>query len=390
MGENVWVIEHGESLLWDLNFNGGDIMNLNHYKFKEVCIYLNNHCNFSCHYCFLDNKYKAEVSNALLINILEFIKHYADSKNFHLHFFGTEPLLSWDRLYTGLKWVEGHAPYWSTGITSNMSLMSWCKAKVLIKHGVSVLASLDGVEDVHNKYRVFRNNRPTWNRVLRGIQTFAELGGQYGIAMTMIPEEIDHLLENVQFLYSISPKPRFIALNKAIDHWTTPYDSQKLYKNMRAVADWWIQTDANYPLQFLHKGCNDFKNFPQSLNKSRWTCGALWGSFGIDWKGDVYPCHRLIYSDAYKIGDIHSDIEPRWIDYFRSLDFNQCHLCPQISCGTCFVHNEQLTGSIFKIPSESCQVEAIRNQVVGDVFTDWKQKTYSPLDKCNNKKIREE
>jgi len=344
-------------------------MNLKKYKFKEVCIYLNNHCNLNCKYCFLDNKYHEEISTETLINTLEFIKHYADPEHFHLHFFGTEPLLSWEKLYTALKWIDGHAPHWGKGITSNMTLMTYYKANILIKHNVQVLASLDGIKEVHNKYRVFRNNRETWNHVMYGIQIFAGQGGNYGIAMTMIPENLDKMLESVQLAYSIYPKPRFIALNKVVDHWATIYDSRKLYKNLKKVAEWWMETDPNYPLQFLHKGCKSFET--KHVYRSRWTCGALWGSFGIDWKGDIYPCHRMIYSDAYKIGDIHSDLDPRWIDFFRSLDFTQCHLCPQFSCGTCYVHNEQCTGSIFNIPPETCKVEAIRNQLIHEIYKDW-------------------
>ncbi len=351
-------------------------MNLQNHKFKEVSIYLNNHCNLKCKYCFLDDKFHYEISTDTLINTLEFIKQYADPKGFHLHIFGTEPLLSWDKLYTAIKWVEGFAPHWGVGITSNMTLMTYARAWFLAKHNVYVLASLDGMEESHNKFRLFRNNKGSFNRVMRGIRNFSYHSDKFGIAMTMTPENLPNLLENVQFAYGLKPKPQFIALNKIIDHWDTSYDSKILYKKLKDVAEWWIETDPSYPLQFLHKGCvayHDIKKSKKSLETSyrgRWTCGALWGSFGIRWDGTIFPCHRMV-EQGWDIGHISTDLDPSWITFYRSLDSTQCHLCSNFSCGTCFVHNYYTSKSIYKIPPSSCAVESIRNQLVRDIYPAW-------------------
>ena len=126
---------------------------------------------------------------------MEFILKYADPKDFHIHFFGTEPLLSKEKLYTALKWIEGFAPHWRRGITSNMTLMTYPTANMLRRYKVDVLASLDGMEQSHNRFRVFRNGRGTWERTVMGIQAFSHYSKKFGIAMTLTPENVPHMLE---------------------------------------------------------------------------------------------------------------------------------------------------------------------------------------------------
>jgi uncharacterized protein len=344
------------------------------YKFRDVFLFLNNHCNLKCSYCFLDDKYRYEIRTDVLVNALEFIKRHADPKRFHIHFFGTEPLLSWDKLYMALRWIDGHAPHWSRGITSNMTLMTYARGYVLAKNNVSVLASLDGAEESHNRYRRFRNNRPSFKRVLQGIRMFSYHSTNFGVAMTITPENLPHLVQNVQFVYDLNPRPQFIALNKIVDHWTTPYDVRMLRERLEEVTEWWVETDPDFPLQFLHKGCEDFaRTNGRPMTKSRWTCGALFGSYAIRWDGKIFPCQRMT-TDGWDIGDLDSGIAPEWVEFYRSLDFTQCHLCPVFSCGTCYVHNYFNTGTIHQIPAETCKFESIRTSTINEVYPRWREK----------------
>ena len=135
-----------------------------------------------------------------------------------------------------------------------------------------------------------------------------------------------------------------------------------------------MKTDPTFPLQFLHKGCQDYQRLykvPRNI-RERWTCGALWGSFGINWDGTIYPCHRMI-GKGWEIGHIQTDIDPRWIDYYRSLNMSQCHFCPNFSCGTCYVVNYHTTGSIHTIPPDTCAFESTRNQLVREIHPHWSQ-----------------
>lgn len=146
----------------------------------NVTIMLTLDCNFRCPYCFETLK-KENISNKLQ-NIVHFITNFLvdnDIKHLNINWFGGEPLLEilniekvYNSIYPLCK-LKGIS-YDST-ITTNGYLLSKHIYKKLKNMQVSTFQiTIDGIEQIHNKYRYLINGKGTFNKIVTNLLTILE------------------------------------------------------------------------------------------------------------------------------------------------------------------------------------------------------------------------
>ena len=136
-------------------------------------------CNLGCQYCYYlekDQLYPEDESFKMPETILEkYIKQHIETSpddiiTFSWH--GGEPiLLGLDYFRKIVEFQRRHRPRDKTilnGIQTNGTLLDdeWCN--FFAKEGFAVGISIDGPEDLHDRFRVTKDNRHTFEQVMNG------------------------------------------------------------------------------------------------------------------------------------------------------------------------------------------------------------------------------
>ena len=147
----------------------------------KITLQLTQDCNFRCKYCIYseDKNFKQRTHSHKTMSldtakraILFYRDHAVDSKFYDIGFYGGEPLLEWNLLEEIVIFAEKElaGKLISFSLTTNASMLTASKAAFLEEHNVSVLVSLDGIKEINDKNRVFRNGRGTTDVVLENLQ----------------------------------------------------------------------------------------------------------------------------------------------------------------------------------------------------------------------------
>jgi len=342
-------------------------------KFDHFSINLNDKCNLRCKYCFITEKGNNEISYESLNNFRKFVNKYKRGRYPHVHVFGTEPLISWDKLRFLINFASIYK--WEVGVTTNATLITKNKAEYLAKHKVKLLVSYDGSRKSHNKFRVFRSGHGSWSRVVRSLKYLREAGVEYGCAMTLTPENLPYLMHNVKSAASRGFK--FIALNPLFvsgKEKAPEYDWELLREKYRQVASWALKHKV--PLSFTWGAMESYSR-PESRAPLSATCGALKGSIAVDYDEKLYICHRACGRPEFQVGDLKTGPIPEIVEAYRSRDVNECHFCPLFhqrgSCGHCYIIALDLTGDMMKLPEVVCLYQNIIHDIDLDLYNQFKE-----------------
>lgn len=99
-------------------------------------------------------------------------EHIGETKN--IVFYGGEPLINFSTIESAVKYArkleESNSFNGKIQFTmfTNCSLVTKSIAKFLSKNNITIIASVDGPRDIHNQMRLFRNQEPTFDQVLKG------------------------------------------------------------------------------------------------------------------------------------------------------------------------------------------------------------------------------
>lgn len=128
-------------------------------------------CNFMCSYCYEQGTTPITMDKTIEDNILSYVNNQ-NSKNMNITWYGGEPLMNFksiERLTKGfinLKKFD-HINY---RIVTNGYFLDEKKCFFFAKQNVTnIQVTLDGTSQTHNKSRIAKNGRPTFNRILTNL-----------------------------------------------------------------------------------------------------------------------------------------------------------------------------------------------------------------------------
>ena len=281
-------------------------------------------CNLKCHYCYyLD---KAEIYGGreprMTEQMLEhFVKEYIRANDVAEVFFnwhGGEPLLAgldfyrkavaFQQKYAGGKKIHNT-------LQTNATLITPQWAQFFRANGFLIGVSLDGPQNVHDRYRGGKGGASVYDRVIRGIMELYRAGVQYNVMATVNKQSEGRALEIYQFLKSAGT--RFIQFMPVVEHvkdglivspetkgaklasWSV--SAAGFGKFLCDIFDYWVRNDVGkvFVNQFdaaLACWCG----VQPGLCAFAQTCG---GNAVIEHNGDLYPCDHFVYQD-YRIGNV--------------------------------------------------------------------------------------
>lgn len=282
-------------------------------------------CNLNCTYCYyLDKESCCVGEDAMSIKLLEkIIKEYIeinDNEQIVFDWHGGEPLI------LGLDYLKkiveiqrryrGNKNIYNT-IQTNATLLNDDIALFLRDNNFLVGVSIDGPQDVHDKFRKDKGGNPTFLKVMRGVEllhrysvdfntmtTISKAGEGRGLEIYMFLKNIgSHYMQFMPVLECVNPKSNKIVSpddkDASLAIWSV--NSMEYGKFMCDIFDYWVKNDVGtYFVNLFDSTLANYCGLNPGTCVYSETCGA---NAVMECNGDIYPCDHFVYPQ-YKLANV--------------------------------------------------------------------------------------
>ena len=275
-------------------------------------------CNLDCHYCYYLKKeylYPKGESFRMPEDILEeyivqHIKAYPEAViRFSWH--GGEPtILGLDYFRKIVALQRKHQPSdqrTMNGMQTNGTLLDeeWCR--FLKEEGFAVGLSLDGPQDMHDRYRLTKDQKSTFEATMRGYEILRQHGVNCDILCVVNAHNVRHPNEVYRFFKEI--KAPYVSFLPMVER--QPEAESGVSRNtmsaeawgdfLYAIFDEWVEQDVGLiKVQIFEEATRTAFEQEHSLCIFRPVCGDI---PVIEHNGDFYSCDHYV-DDEHRLGNI--------------------------------------------------------------------------------------
>jgi uncharacterized protein len=275
-------------------------------------------CNLGCRYCYYLEKellYPKGESFRMPDDVLEeyIIQHIDASPETVIRFswHGGEPtVLGLDFFRKVVALQREYQPpdrRIVNGIQTNGTVLDedWCR--FLAEEGFAVGLSLDGPREMHDRFRVTKDGRPTHEQTMRGYNLLREHGVHTNILCVVndhnvrVPLQVYRFLKHVgaqyiSFLPMVEPQP---DAEGGVSPISVPAEAWGEF--LCTVFDEWRDRDiGRVKIQIFEEATRTAFNQKHSLCIFRSTCGDI---PVVEHNGDFYPCDHYVEAE-HRLGNI--------------------------------------------------------------------------------------
>jgi uncharacterized protein len=318
---------------------------------QTLVVNVTNQCNLSCTYCYeygedkivdTENgkqpKFMSEATARASVDFM--LRESRDNPTAHMTFFGGETLMNFPVLKSTMDYARRRAAELGKtvdfSLTTNATLLRPEIIEFLAENRVGVTISIDGPEDIQDKFRVFKNGMGSYEIAAPKIKALLarHRSRPIGARVTLTRQTLDvrriyaHLTEDMGF-WEVGFAPVTTAPQRGYAIGDGGFD--ELLAQFRALADDYKAA----ALENRHHGFSNVRETLQELHQGHakaYPCGAGLGLMGVATDGDVALCHRFAGSDAHKFGDVHNGVS--WEQQQAFLDSH--HINEKTDCRTCW------------------------------------------------------
>lgn len=289
-------------------------------------------CNMDCKYCFYlekENLYPGRDNWRMNEEILEsFIRQYIESQSvpqINFTWQGGEPTLLGLEYFKNVvrlqkKYSDGKSinnSFQTNGVLLNDE---WCQ--FFKETNFLVGLSVDGPEDLHDHYRVFKGNQPSFAKVMNGLALLKKHNVEFN-TLTCInrvnsyePQRVYNFLKEIgstfhQYIPIVERRadtktsrnlelvsPEF-AGDAQLTGWSV--EPEQYGRFLIGVFNEWLKSDVGRIfVQMFEVSLESWYGRPQSLCVFRETCGT---AMALEHNGDLYSCDHFVYPEN-KLGNI--------------------------------------------------------------------------------------
>ncbi|WP_055108608.1 radical SAM/SPASM domain-containing protein [Paenibacillus ihumii] len=338
---------------------------------NSITFQMSQNCNLRCSYCPYSNNGIYENRTHLAKNIkwetikkgIDFlITHSKDVDHLHVAFYGGEPLIAKDLVISTMEYTLNrvNGKDISFGMTTNATLLDDEFAKAACNYNLTIMVSLDGPKEIHDKNRSYASGRGSYDVLYQNIKR--------------IKEKYPQLYERLKFNAVISPgsnyrqifdffrsnqdivDPSKVSFNTLSLNYTDSsfgyeedYFAERNYETLKAYLILLGKLKIE-PISY-HKTDIEtifsFKEFftpikdTSSVAHPSGTCIPGLKKLFVDVNGDFFPCERINENSTFmRMGNVEQGFE---IDKVREIlnvgsvteehckdcwAFHCCSLCP--------------------------------------------------------------
>ena len=182
-------------------------------KLISLRLELSGYCNGHCKYCIV---YGNQIEKKEILDIesswdwltsLSWFKHIKD-----IFIIGGEPMLHYKDIFFILNHFDG-----TVGFSTNGTLITKEIAQQLSKYNVMVYVSIDGANESDNVNRVYKNGKPMYPDIIKGLDLLEAAGVRKGLFMVATPNTVNNISDNIQ---KLTQKYKFKRIGYSLPHWT--------------------------------------------------------------------------------------------------------------------------------------------------------------------------
>lgn len=319
--------------------NEKDLVNLKYFRYLsddtlEIMLIVTRNCNFRCPYCYekheSDKVMKWETYQKI-IKLVETILNAKKIKKIVVGFFGGEPTLETKNIILFMKELNRIIPVEvniSGHMTTNGFLLSSKSFEDFVKCGISQFqVTIDGLEETHNKTRVWDSDVGTWRTIIDNLIAIKSLKLNYSVIIrTNFTEEIyAKSSEWIKFLAeNFGGDNRFNFYCEAVKNLGVDTD----LRQFKSVSE---STVLNEMMKKADEGNLNMSTYLKRLNPFGWMCyAAKINSFIIDYDGILRKCTVALDEERNKVGDLYSEcwLDEERLSWWTSYDlFDECVEC---------------------------------------------------------------
>ena len=345
---------------------------------KALCINIAHDCNLRCQYCFAGQggygQWRMLMSFDVARRAVDFlIAHSGPREHCELDFFGGEPLMNWHVVQQTIDYVhkqeKKHGKKIKMSLTTNGLLLDKEKVKYLTDNHISLILSLDGRKEMHDRMRPGVHGEGTYDEIVKNLQYCVanRKGEEYYVRGTFTRYNMDFTTDVIDMIDKDFPA---VSMEPVVGEDTADYsikeeDLPRVKAEYDRLAKLFIaREEEGRPFFFFHFNMDLWKG--PRLPKRLRGCGAGHEYLAVVPNGDIYPCHQFVGREGYVIGNVYEGLK----NFKMMRDFRMNHVFSKPECvdcwakffcsGGCHANNEAFAGDIHKPYHITCEIQKKR------------------------------
>ncbi len=341
---------------------------------KALCLHVAHTCNLNCSYCFASQgKYhgdRALMSLDVAKQAIDFLVENSGKRhNLEVDFFGGEPLMNFGMIKDLVKYARSIEKKYNKNfrftLTTNGVLIDDDVIEFANKECSNVVLSLDGRQEVHDRFRVDYAGNGSFKKIVPKFQKLVEAreGKNYYIRGTFThfnPDFLEDIKEMLDLGFNeLSMEPVVCSEDDICK--LTDEDLPVVLEQYEKLADLMIEKrKEGKPFTFYHYML-DLKGGP-CIYKRISGCGSGSEYLAVTPWGDLYPCHQFVGEEKFKLGDVWNGVtnhemqeEFTSTNLYKRPDCKECWA--RLYCsGGCAANAYHATGSVNGVYKYGCEL----------------------------------
>lgn len=341
------------------------------------------YCNFACSYCSvahidqlghermisLRSRFPWPIAKRATDVFLNLAREHGH-RLIRIRFFGGEALLDWKTYREVIGYVKGqaHRPEVVFYLNTNGSLITPEIAAFLKTHDVRTIVSLDGIEEVHDRFRIYPNGKGTYRSVRAGLELLREAGVEIHINITLNWANIDHLRETIDLCKEVGGHDVGVEDLCFIDCTSTAFAVEVERQTAAIIDAWHYGRQVGIPVRGSWTGFRSLPDYTGPVNY----CAGNGEEICVDREGKVFPCFGIPVSigtiDQLKECFVHPTYQAMALRITSNItDCRGCEI--EGPCGGgCAADAFAATHNVTGIAREKCDM---RRMIARQLLTEW-------------------
>lgn len=345
---------------------------------KALCLNIAHDCNLRCKYCFAGQggygKWRMLMSFDVARRAVDFlIAHSGPRQHCEMDFFGGEPLMNWHVIQQTVAYVrkqeKKHNKIFKLSLTTNGIYLDKEKVKYLTDNHISLILSLDGRKEMHDRMRPGVHGEGTYDQILKNLQYCVahREDEEYYVRGTYTRYNLDFTTDVLDMVDkgfpALSMEP--VVGDESEDYAIQKEDLPRVKAEYEKLAKVFLEReDSKNPFFYFHFNMSLWRG--PCLPKRLRGCGAGTEYLAVVPNGDIYPCHQFVGRDGYVVGNVYEGLK----NMKMMKDFRENHVLSKPTCvkcwakffcsGGCHANNETYAGDIKKPFDITCEIQKKR------------------------------